>query len=108
LSCGDSPDPDEAQEVVQNELKRLLSCLSQRRATAIVISGEVGLGLVPESPLGRLYRDLLGWANQVVAKQADATYLMVAGLAVDIRSLATTVVEAASQCSLSQDDSSNR
>ena len=103
LSCGDSPDPDEAERVARHELNQLMSFLAERPGTAIVISGEVGLGLVPENALGRLYRDLLGWANQMVANQADATYLMVAGLAVDIRSLSTTVEQAANQC-LSQRD----
>jgi len=53
----------------------------------IVVSNEVGWGLVPPYPLGRVYRDLLGWANQRVAAAADRVYLMVAGLPVDIKAL---------------------
>ena len=63
--------------------------------TVILVSGEVGLGLVPESPLGRLYRDLLGWANQTVAARSHATYLLVAGLPIEIKTLAATVEQAA-------------
>jgi len=51
-------------------------------ATCIVVSNEVGLGLVPDNPLGRLYRDLLGRANQTLAARAEAVYFMVAGLPV--------------------------
>jgi adenosyl cobinamide kinase/adenosyl cobinamide phosphate guanylyltransferase len=53
-----------------------------------VVSNEVGLGLVPDNPLGRRYRDLLGKANQALAAQAEAVYFMVAGLPVDVKTLA--------------------
>jgi len=46
----------------------------------IVVSNEVGMGLVPEYPLGRLYRDLLGEANQLVAASAGRVYFMVSGI----------------------------
>jgi adenosylcobinamide kinase / adenosylcobinamide-phosphate guanylyltransferase len=48
----------------------------------------VGLGLVPDNALGRLYRDLLGKANQKLAVQADSVYFMVAGLAMELKALA--------------------
>lgn len=54
----------------------------------ITVSNEVGLGIVPEYPLGRTYRDLLGLINQRVARQAGEVYLMVAGLPVEIKSRA--------------------
>jgi adenosylcobinamide kinase/adenosylcobinamide-phosphate guanylyltransferase len=53
----------------------------------IAITNEVGLGIVPAYPLGRLYRDTLGYVNQRLAQAADRVYLMVAGLAVDIKRL---------------------
>ena len=55
--------------------------------TLIVVSNEVGLGIVPAYPLGRVYRDTLGYVNQRVAQIADRVYLMVAGMAVDIKGL---------------------
>jgi adenosylcobinamide kinase/adenosylcobinamide-phosphate guanylyltransferase len=50
-----------------------------------MVTNEVGTGLVPVSSMGRLYRDLLGKANQILAEHADEVYLMVAGLPVMIK-----------------------
>lgn len=58
-----------------------------RHKTLIVVSNEVGLGIVPAYPLGRLYRDALGRINQCLASAATRVYLMVAGLGVDIKRL---------------------
>src|SRR5258708_2939694 len=55
--------------------------------TLIVVTNQVGLGVVPAYPLGRLYRDTLGYVNQQLARAADRVYLMVAGIAVDIKRL---------------------
>ncbi len=55
--------------------------------TVLVISNEVGLGIVPMHPLSRTYRDALGWANQRIGRDAERVYFMIAGLAVDIKRL---------------------
>ena len=55
--------------------------------TVVIVSNEVGLGIVPMHPLSRTYRDTLGWVNQRIAQDAERVYLMVAGLAVDIKKL---------------------
>ena len=55
-------------------------------AHLILVSNEVGLGLVPEYPLGRLFRDLAGKVNQVLAARADQVYFVVAGLPLEIKS----------------------
>jgi adenosylcobinamide kinase/adenosylcobinamide-phosphate guanylyltransferase len=60
---------------------------AEKGKTLIVVSNEVGLGIVPAYPLGRVYRDTLGYVNQRLAQDADRVYLMVAGMAVDIKSL---------------------
>ena len=59
--------------------------------TVFIVSNEVGLGIVPMHPLSRAYRDTLGWINQRIAQDAERVYLMVAGLAVDIKQLASEV-----------------
>ena len=56
-----------------------------REAPTIVISNEVGLGVVPDTPLGRRYRDVLGRVNVLVAAEADRALLVVAGRALELR-----------------------
>src|SRR5215467_7047878 len=89
LHCGASPDPAAAEAAVQEEVAVLAQTSQASAVTCIVVSNEVGLGLVPDNPLGRLYRDLLGRANQTLAARAEAVYFMVAGLPVDVKALAS-------------------
>ncbi|SPF53037.1 bifunctional cobinamide kinase and cobinamide phosphate guanylyltransferase [Candidatus Desulfosporosinus infrequens] len=51
----------------------------------ILVSNEVGQGIVPENPLSRAYRDLAGRSNQILAHSADQVYLVVAGLPMEIK-----------------------
>ena len=57
-----------------------------RRGLTIAVSNEVGLGLVPDNPLGRSYRDLLGRVNSLWADAAERAYLLVAGRALPLAS----------------------
>lgn len=51
----------------------------------VVVTNEVGCGLVSESPVGRLFRDLQGWVNQETARLADWVYHLVAGISIPIK-----------------------
>ncbi len=77
------------------EVEDLIAAAKQHGIHLIVVSGEVGMGLVPENALGRLFRDLLGWSNQQLAACANSTYLMVAGLPINVSSFGCTVQQAA-------------
>ena len=76
--------PERGYEATSDEiLERVEEFLdSARRSSAdvIIVSNETGCGVVPASRLGRLYRDILGWANQAAAREADEVWLLVAGL----------------------------
>ncbi|WP_246375659.1 bifunctional adenosylcobinamide kinase/adenosylcobinamide-phosphate guanylyltransferase [Gluconacetobacter takamatsuzukensis] len=58
----------------------LLPALARRQAPTVLVGNEVGLGIVPETPLGRRFRDEAGWLNQIVARAARQVVFMVAGL----------------------------
>ena len=66
-------------EVIQ-PVEELCSALQNVGRPVVVVTNEVGWGVVPETPLGRLFRDAAGRANQVVARQAQEVVLMVCGL----------------------------
>jgi len=70
---------------VQAEIEALLTLQRQHEARLIIVSNEVGLGLVPAYQLGRIYRDLLGRANQQLAAQADRVLFMVAGIPMTVK-----------------------
>jgi len=72
-------DTDDAVEVVAAEAAEVGAA---RPGPTVVISNEVGMGVHPETQLGRRYRDLLGRVNQIWASRADTTLLLVAGRAV--------------------------
>ena len=71
---------------VRSETRELASTIGEDRSASLyIISNEVGLGLVPESPLGRQYRDNLGILNQEIAKAATDVYFMAAGIPLRIK-----------------------
>jgi adenosylcobinamide kinase/adenosylcobinamide-phosphate guanylyltransferase len=74
-----------ATEALMNEVQGLLAAYATSAAEWIIISNEVGLGLVPPYPLGRAYRDALGRANQHLAAIADEVLFMVAGLPMKVK-----------------------
>jgi len=76
---------EQIEKEVTNEISELVECINRVDASFIMVTNEVGLGLVPANEVGRLYRDLLGRANQILSEQAGEIYLMVAGLPVLIK-----------------------
>ncbi|TMD63161.1 MAG: bifunctional adenosylcobinamide kinase/adenosylcobinamide-phosphate guanylyltransferase [Chloroflexi bacterium] len=76
-------------EACLKQVEALLAVVqsAEPNKTLIVVTNEVGLGVVPAYPLGRVYRDTLGYVNQRLAQAADRVYLMMAGMAVDIKRL---------------------
>jgi adenosylcobinamide kinase / adenosylcobinamide-phosphate guanylyltransferase len=71
---------EEVNTAVLAETEALLSACADSSATWLIVSNEVGMGVVPPTRLGRLYQDALGRANQRVAQAADEMLLLVAGL----------------------------
>lgn len=80
VSSPDEIDPDQALAAVHSEIEALIETIRTNTAHWIIVSNEVGMGLVPPYPLGRVYRDVLGIANQRLAAIADEVFLLVAGI----------------------------
>jgi adenosylcobinamide kinase / adenosylcobinamide-phosphate guanylyltransferase len=71
---------------IQTSCEHLLESLAQTAAPTILISNEVGWGIVPDNPLARQFRDQAGWMHQRLAQVADLVVLVVAGVPVLIKS----------------------
>lgn len=88
---------DELLRRVESEVDTLIDIATRQPKHLIIVSGEVGLGIVPEHAMGRTFRDLLGWANQRIAKSATRTLWMVAGLPMDITELSASLEHTAAK-----------
>lgn len=77
-------DPGDGEHRFAAEALRLLNLIENSNASWILVSNEVGLGLVPASPLGRAFRDALGRVNQILASRADRVKFMIAGLSFEM------------------------
>jgi adenosylcobinamide kinase/adenosylcobinamide-phosphate guanylyltransferase len=72
-------------EQILDQVQGLTKAVEAAACPIILVSNEVGTGIVPENKLARLYRDLIGSANQAVAECADQVIWMVAGIPVTIK-----------------------
>lgn len=69
------------EEDIAGEINKILTALKKHKALSIIISNEVGLGIVPGNHLARRFRDIAGRANQLVAQESHEVYFMVSGIA---------------------------
>jgi adenosylcobinamide kinase/adenosylcobinamide-phosphate guanylyltransferase len=86
LALPEDATPELVNRAVLAETDALLAAITASRASWLVVSNEVGMGVVPPTRLGRFYQDALGWANQRIAAQADEVLLLVAGLPWQLKS----------------------
>ncbi|MBM3253755.1 MAG: bifunctional adenosylcobinamide kinase/adenosylcobinamide-phosphate guanylyltransferase, partial [Candidatus Omnitrophica bacterium] len=70
---------------IQIFLKKITKLISQGKYKAIVVSNDVGSGIVPDNYLARRFRDILGLANQIMAKCADKVIYIQAGIPMIIK-----------------------
>ena len=83
-----------APDAVEQRVGALMAALADRRAHVVIVSNEVGMGLVPETALGRVFRDLTGRAHQRIAAVADELYLAAMGVLLRLRPAPVEVVTA--------------
>jgi adenosylcobinamide kinase/adenosylcobinamide-phosphate guanylyltransferase len=70
---------------VDAEIEQLDEALARAAAPIVLVANEVGFGIVPDSALGRRFRDLQGLLNQRIAARADRVVLVVAGLPLTLK-----------------------
>lgn len=75
----------ELESQVMTEMKRLIHQIREISETTVFVTNEIGSGLVPETALSRAFRDMAGRINQMMAKESDEVYLVVAGIPMKIK-----------------------
>ena len=85
LSLPENPPAEVVMHKIQVEIDELIAAQVRLGGQWLLISNEVGMGIVPPYPLGRVYRDALGFANQALARVAKRVIFMVAGIPMVIK-----------------------
>jgi len=70
---------------IMEEINRFTDTIHQKQTSLVLVSNEVGLGIVPIDPLGRRFRDLSGMANQKIAETVNKVILMVSGIPIFLK-----------------------
>ena len=74
-----------SQTKIIKKIEELLLAINKEKIRVIMVSNEVGLGLVPTNKLGREFRDIAGRVNQLIASSSDEVFFIVAGIPVKIK-----------------------
>jgi len=75
----------ESKETVLEEVRRTASALTGLKTPLILVSNEVGMGIIPDNPLGRIFCDLSGEANEILSAGADEVYVTFSGLPLKLK-----------------------
>ena len=76
---------NEIEKKITKEIEMLIQHLIANNLSAVLVTNEVGAGIVPENRLARLFRDIAGRVNQQLAKQANEVYFVVSGIPMQIK-----------------------
>ena len=68
-----------------DEINKLIKSIRERDLCLFVVSNELGMGLVPTYKMGRIFRDIAGRVNQLLAKEADEVYFMISGIPLKLK-----------------------
>ncbi len=81
-------DLETLQQALEKDLDGMFDAISKAKDKEIIfVSDELGMGIVPANAMSRVYRDLVGLANQYIAKRAGAVYLSIAGITVNLKDI---------------------
>ncbi|AKG54037.1 adenosylcobinamide-phosphate guanylyltransferase [Dehalogenimonas sp. WBC-2] len=85
LERGEEVDERAIEEDIKSEIGLITDGMLKSAATYILVTNEVGEGIIPLGATTRIYRDVLGRANQMLAKACDEVFLMVAGIPLKVK-----------------------
>ncbi|MDY6935921.1 MAG: bifunctional adenosylcobinamide kinase/adenosylcobinamide-phosphate guanylyltransferase [Spirochaetota bacterium] len=73
------------EEKIKSEVREIVRIIKKGKSTVIIVTNEVGLGLVPDNKLSRDFRDIAGFCNQIVASGSDEAYFMISAIPLQIK-----------------------
>ncbi|WP_129596151.1 bifunctional adenosylcobinamide kinase/adenosylcobinamide-phosphate guanylyltransferase [Anaerophilus nitritogenes] len=76
---------DEVENYIQDQMIKLIEEIKKNNIWGIMVTNEVGMGIVPENRMSRIFRDIAGRINQMIAKKADEVYFTVSGIPMKIK-----------------------
>ena len=80
-----SQELNELEEYIKEQIKKLMEAIKKTNLYFVIVSNEVGMGIVPENKLSRIYADFVGRANQLIAKYSDEVYFVVSGIPMKVK-----------------------
>lgn len=75
----------EIEDYIKSQINALISAAKKFQGPFIIVTNEVGMGIVPEYKSGRVFRDIAGRVNQILAGECDEVFLCVSGISVKIK-----------------------
>ena len=80
-----SEELDELENYIREQIIKLLEAVKKTNLYFVIVSNEIGMGIVPENKLARIYGDFVGRANQLISKYSDEVYFVVSGIPMKVK-----------------------
>ena len=80
-----SKELDELENYIRDQIEKLLDAVKKTNLYFVIVSNEIGMGIVPANKLSRIYRDFVGRANQLIGKYSDEVYFVVSGIPMKVK-----------------------
>lgn len=85
VDCATSEELNELESYIKDQITKLLEAVKETDLYFVIVSNEVGMGIVPENKLSRVYGDFVGRANQLIGKYSDEVYFVVSGIPMKVK-----------------------
>lgn len=76
---------DQIESNITQQIEKLVEAINKTELTCVIVTNELGMGIVPENRLARIYRDIAGRVNQYLGKHADEVHFVVSGIPMKIK-----------------------
>ena len=80
-----SKELDELENYIRDQIEKLLDAVKKTNLYFVIVTNEIGMGIVPENKLARIYGDFVGRANQLISKYSDEVYFVVSGIPMKVK-----------------------